>query len=263
MRYCRFQHASGPQYGRIENRNGEDFITELLPPWPEDPRARVGTDFQPIALAVAKLIAPVAPSKIICVGRNYRDHANELGNEVPVEPLIFFKPPSAIIGPGDQIKIPSSTLTQRVDYEGELAVIIGKRCSKLTEKDDVRSYIRGYTCANDVTARDLQKKDGQWTRAKGFDTFCPVGPIVTDEIDIVTGVDVKTLLNGEQKQHGNTREFIFGLDAVLRFITAAITLEPGDMILTGTPAGVSPMKPGDVVEVSISGIGSLRNPVSA
>src|SRR5882724_5182751 len=141
MRYCRFQHASGPQYGLIQNRDGEDFITELLPPWPENANATTAanTAFQPIAVSKAKLLAPVVPSKIICVGRNYRDHASELGNEVPVEPLIFFKPPSSIVGPGDQIKIPSSTLTQRVDYEGELAVIIGKRCTKLSEKDAVRS----------------------------------------------------------------------------------------------------------------------------
>jgi 2-keto-4-pentenoate hydratase/2-oxohepta-3-ene-1,7-dioic acid hydratase in catechol pathway len=264
MRYCRFQTANGPQFGRVESRNGADTITELLPPWPENASSKADTNvtFQSIPLATAKLLAPTVPSKIICVGRNYRDHASEMGNDVPVEPLIFFKPPSAVIAPGDEIKLPPSTLTQRVDYEGELAFIIGKRCSKLTEKDDVRSYIRGYTCANDVTARDLQKKDGQWTRAKGFDTFCPLGPVVTDEVDVTSGIDVTTRLNGEEKQRGNTREFIFAIDAVLRYITAAITLEPGDLILTGTPAGVSPMKSGDVVEVSISGIGTLRNPVA-
>jgi 2-keto-4-pentenoate hydratase/2-oxohepta-3-ene-1,7-dioic acid hydratase in catechol pathway len=262
MRYCRFQNANGSQFGKIESRDGVDTITALLPPWPESNPSNANTAFQPIPLATAKLLAPTVPSKIICVGRNYRDHASEMGNDVPVEPLIFFKPPSAIIGPGDAIKLPASTLTQRVDYEGELAFIIGKRCSKLTEKDDVRGYIRGYTCANDVTARDLQKKDGQWTRAKGFDTFCPLGPVVTDEVDVTAGIDVTTRLNGEEKQRGNTREFIFAIDAVLRYITAAITLEPGDLILTGTPAGVSPMKSGDVVEVSISGIGTLRNSVA-
>jgi 2-keto-4-pentenoate hydratase/2-oxohepta-3-ene-1,7-dioic acid hydratase in catechol pathway len=262
MRYCRFQTTNGPQFGKIESRNGEDTITALLSPWPESAPSNANTAFQPIALASAKLLAPTIPSKIICVGRNYRDHASEMGNDVPVEPLIFFKPPSAIIGPGDAIKLPPSTLTQRVDYEGELAFIIGKRCSKLTEKDDVRAYIRGYTCANDVTARDLQKKDGQWTRAKGFDTFCPLGPVVSDEVDVTSGIDVTTQLNGEQKQGGNTREFIFAIDAVLRYITAAITLEPGDLILTGTPAGVSPMKSGDVVEVSITGIGTLKNSVA-
>ncbi|MCU1308994.1 MAG: Fumarylacetoacetate hydrolase family protein, partial [Candidatus Angelobacter sp.] len=178
MRYCRFQTANGPQFGKIESRDGVDTITTLLPPWPESIASNTNTAFQPIALASAELLAPTIPSKIICVGRNYRDHASEMGNDVPVEPLIFFKPPSAIIGPGDEIKLPPTTLTQRVDYEGELAFIIGKRCSKLTEKDYVRAYIRGYTCANDVTARDLQKKDGQWTRAKGFDTFCPLGPVV-------------------------------------------------------------------------------------
>ncbi|MCU1283778.1 MAG: fumarylacetoacetate hydrolase family protein [Acidobacteriales bacterium] len=258
MRYCRFQTPSGPQFGKVESRNGADTITSLLN---ADFSTAANSNFQPIALAEAKLLAPTTPSKIICVGRNYREHASEMGNDVPVEPLIFFKPPSSVIGPGDSIKLPPSSLTQRVDYEGELALIIAKRCSKLTETDDIRQYIRGYTCANDVTARDLQKKDSQWTRAKGFDTFCPVGPIVTDEIDVVAGVDVSTTLNGEVKQRGNTREFIFGLDVVLRFISAAITLEPGDLILTGTPAGVSPMKSGDVVEVTISGIGTLLNRV--
>jgi 2-keto-4-pentenoate hydratase/2-oxohepta-3-ene-1,7-dioic acid hydratase in catechol pathway len=262
MRYCRFQSSSGPQFGRIESRGGTDYITAILQHWSGDSTLHLDPKFQPIPISEAKLLAPTVPSKIICVGRNYRDHASEMGNDVPVEPLIFFKPPSAIIGPGDQIKLPPSTLTQRVDYEGELAFIIGKRCSKLTDKDSVSDFIRGYTCANDVTARDLQKKDGQWTRAKGFDTFCPLGPIVTDEVDVTAGIDLTTRLNGDEKQRGNTREFIFAIDAVLRYITAAITLEPGDLILTGTPAGVSPMKAGDVVEVSIAGIGTLKNSVA-
>src|SRR5882757_7768875 len=262
MRYCRFQSASGPQFGRIESRNGADTITELLPPWSESHAANANTAFQPIALSDARLLAPTVPSKIICVGRNYRDHASEMGNEVPVEPLIFFKPPSAVIGPGDEIKLPPSTLTQRVDYEGELALIIGKRCTKLTEKDDVRAYIRGYTCANDVTARDLQKKDGQWSRAKGFDTFCPVGPLVTDEVDPAAGINITTRLNGELRQDGNTRDLIFSIDYLLRYITAAMTLFPGDLILTGTPAGVAPMQPGDQVAVTVEGLGILSNPVA-
>jgi 2-keto-4-pentenoate hydratase/2-oxohepta-3-ene-1,7-dioic acid hydratase in catechol pathway len=258
MRYCRFDNAGAAHYGKVERQGEQEMITEILV-LPEDPSDV--ESWEPVPLGAVKLLAPVRPSKILCVGRNYREHASELGNEVPKEPLIFLKPPSSVIGPGDTIKVPPATLTQRVDFEGELAVVIGKRCRELREGEDVRGYIRGYTCLNDVTARDLQKKDGQWARAKGFDTFCPVGPIVTDEIDIWKGVEVTTTLNGERKQHGNTTEFLFNLETVMRYITAFCTLEPGDVISTGTPAGVAPMKPGDVVEVSVAGIGTLRNVV--
>lgn len=267
MRYCRFQTALGVQYGRVESRDGTDTIVELLPPWPEnDSPTKRATDragFRPLALAQARLLPPVTPSKIICVGRNYKEHAAEMGNEVPKEPLIFYKPPSSIIGPGDNIELPPKSLTNRVDYEGELAVVIGKRCRRLAAGESIAEYIRGFTCANDVSARDLQKSDSQWARAKGLDTFCPVGPIVTDEIDpgSEAGVELTTLLNGELKQHGNTRDFIFKLERVLQYITEGITLEPGDLLLTGTPAGVSPLKPGDRVEVNIAGIGTLKNPV--
>jgi 2-keto-4-pentenoate hydratase/2-oxohepta-3-ene-1,7-dioic acid hydratase in catechol pathway len=268
MRYCRFLTAVGIQYGRLENRDGVEMIVELLPPWPEnDSPTKRATDragFRPLALTQARLLAPVTPSKIICVGRNYKEHASELGNEVPKEPLIFYKPPSSIVGPGEPIQLPPDSLTKRVDYEGELAVVIGKRCRRLAKGEPTLSYVRGYTCANDVTARDLQKSDSQWTRAKGFDTFCPVGPIVTDEIDPdgQSGVELTTRLNGEQKQRGNTRDFMFKLERILQFISEGITLEPGDLILTGTPAGVSPIKSGDMVEVNIAGIGTLKNPVA-
>ena len=259
MKYCRFQTAHGPRYGRIE----EDQIVELISIQGESVRVPArGEEFAPIAFSSAKLLAPVEPSKIVCVGRNYREHASELGNEVPKEPLIFFKPPSSITGPGAAIQIPPADLTQRVDYEGELGVIIGKRCSHLPEGEDAMNYIRGFTCVNDVTARDMQKRDSQWTRAKGFDTFCPVGPIVvtTDEFDFAAA-EVETYLNGERKQHGRTSDFIFSLTEIIRYISRAMTLEPGDLIPTGTPAGVSPMKSGDSVEVRISGIGSLLNPI--
>jgi 2-keto-4-pentenoate hydratase/2-oxohepta-3-ene-1,7-dioic acid hydratase in catechol pathway len=267
MRYCRFLTAVGIHYGRLESRDGVDTIVELLPPWPEnDSPTKRATDragFHPLALIQARLLPPVTPSKIICVGRNYKDHASELGNEVPKEPIIFYKPPSSIIGPGDAIQLPPESLTKRVDYEGELAVVIAKRCRRYQPGEGISSYIRGYTCANDVTARDLQKSDSQWTRAKGFDTFCPVGPIVSDELlpSSENGVELTTRLNGQHKQNGNTRDFIFSLERVLQFITEGITLEAGDLVLTGTPAGVSPLKKGDVVEVSISGIGTLKNPV--
>lgn len=253
-------------YGRIELVNGVETITSLMS-LPEasakDSKDETGaTRVKPFPLSKAELLAPVQPSKIICVGRNYREHANELGNEVPVEPLLFFKPTSAIIGPLNNIVLPPASITQRVDYEGELGVVIGKRCRNLDANANVREYIRGYTCVNDVTARDLQKKDGQWTRAKGFDTFCPVGPIVSDEIDPWMGVDVRTLLNQTEKQHGNTTEFIFSVDIVIRYISTFLTLEPGDLISTGTPAGVGPMKAGDLVEVTIAGLGTLRNTVA-
>jgi 2-keto-4-pentenoate hydratase/2-oxohepta-3-ene-1,7-dioic acid hydratase in catechol pathway len=193
------------------------------------------------------------------VGRNYREHASELGNEVPTEPLLFLKPPSSLLAPGGQIRRPR--LSQRTDYEGELGVVIAKPCYKLTDGDDVRPYILGYTCVNDFTARDLQNKDDQWTRAKGFDTFCPVGPVVTDEVDPWAGVGVKTQVNSEVRQDGNTRDFIFKLDVVLRYISQVMTLLPGDLIATGTPKGVGPVLAGDVIEVTVGGVGTLRNSV--
>ena len=247
-------------FGGVETVNGAETITSVIS-LPEAP-TRSEIRFEPLLLNKARLLAPVQPSKIVCVGRNYRDHASELGNEVPVEPLLFLKPPSSIIGPMDKIVIPPASVTQRVDFEGELGVVIGKRCRDLGANADVREYIRGYTCVNDVTARDLQKKDGQWTRAKGFDTFCPIGPIVSDEVDPWKGVEVRTLLNQAEKQRGNTTEFIFALDTVIRYICTFMTLEPGDLISTGTPAGVGPMKAGDVIEVSVAGLGILRNTVA-
>src|SRR5215467_6438791 len=259
MRYCRFVSADGPQFGLIENVGGSEFITQVAldGPAPDFSRAR---KISQLPFASVKLLEPSRPSKIVCVGRNYSEHAKELGNEVPAEPLIFLNPPTAVIGPGEKIARPIQ-LSQRVDFEGELAIVIGKRCRLLRPGDDVRPYIAGYTCANDVTARDLQKTDGQWTRAKGFDTFCPVGPIVTDEIDPWKGVKVETRVNGQIRQSESTRAFIFPADVVLRFVSQVMTLLPGDIILTGTPAGIGPLVAGDEVTVSIEGIGALRNPV--
>ncbi|HTZ89127.1 MAG TPA: fumarylacetoacetate hydrolase family protein [Alloacidobacterium sp.] len=262
MKYCRFQTGAGPQYGEVVDRGGALWIERLLPPFEEDPWTKFSSlPFEPLPLSKVHVLAPVVPRKIVCIGRNYRDHAAELGNEAPKEPLLFLKAPSAVIGPGDDIRIPQQS--QRVDFEGELAVVIGKTAAQLGADEDVRPYIRGYTIVNDVTARDLQKSDGQWSRAKGFDTFCPMGPLVTDEIDPWTGIAVETRLNGELKQHGNTRDLIFPVDALLRYITAAMTLFPGDVIPTGTPAGVAPMQPRDRVEVTIEGIGTLANVTSA
>ena len=212
-----------------------------------------------IVLTEAALLAPVRPSKIVCVGRNYREHAAELDHEIPTEPLLFFKPPSSLLPPGAEIRRPR--ISERTDYEGELGVVIGKACRKLGPGEDVHPYILGYTCGNDFTARDLQNKDGQWTRAKGFDTFCPVGPVVTDEIDPWAGVGVQTRVNGQVRQDGNTRDFIFPLDVVIRYITQAMTLFAGDLVLTGTPKGVAPVIAGDVIEVSVEGIGVLWNSV--
>jgi 2-keto-4-pentenoate hydratase/2-oxohepta-3-ene-1,7-dioic acid hydratase in catechol pathway len=255
MKYCRFQPPEGPKFGLIE----DEQIVQTAPDGPVPDFSR-GQRITPVELKSVRLLSPVQPSKIICVGRNYSEHAKELGNEVPAEPLIFLKPPSSMIGPGETIRRPKS-LSQRVDYEGELAVVIGKRCRGLNQNDEVRPYILGYTCANDVTARDLQKRDGQWTRGKGFDTFCPVGPVVTNEIDPWAGVRVETRLNGEIKQSESTTAFIFPVDVVLRFASQVMTLLPGDIILTGTPAGIGPMVAGDRVRVSIEGIGVLENPV--
>jgi 2-keto-4-pentenoate hydratase/2-oxohepta-3-ene-1,7-dioic acid hydratase in catechol pathway len=205
------------------------------------------------------LPVPVRPTKILCVGRNYADHAAELGHDVPAEPLIFMKPPSSLIGAGEAIVLPAAS--ERVDYEGELAVVIGRRCRNVSEADAM-GVIAGYTILNDVTARDLQKKDGQWTRAKGFDTFAPCGPRLVTDLD-PTDLEIKTLVNGELKQHGRTSQFIFSIPRVIAYISGVMTLEEGDVISTGTPSGVGPLKPGDTVEVWVEGIGSLINPVRA
>jgi 2-keto-4-pentenoate hydratase/2-oxohepta-3-ene-1,7-dioic acid hydratase in catechol pathway len=270
MKYCRFLLDNQPHYGAVEDRHGELWITDLIHAPEEDlafhlahSRATVPSldiaslAFEPMPLSGATLLAPVTPSKIVCVGRNYRDHAKELGNDVPTEPLLFFKPPSSLLAPGGVVRMPA--VSARVDFEGELALVIGRRTTKLAPHADWRPIVRGCTVANDVTARDLQKTDGQWTRAKGFDTFCPVGPIVSDEVDPDAGVDLETRVNGELRQHGSTLDFIFSIPALLAYISAAMTLEPGDLILTGTPAGVGPLAPGDRVDVAIAGLGVLTN----
>jgi len=197
------------------------------------------------------------PSKIVAVGRNYLAHARELGNEVPTEPLIFLKPTSAIVGDQDDVVYPKASL--RVDHEAELAVVIGRRCKDVNE-GDAFDYVRGYTCANDVTARDLQESDDQWTRAKGFDTFCPLGPQVVENLD-PSSLRVVARVNGEVRQEGHTSDMLFGVPGLVAFISGVMTLEPGDVILTGTPPGVGPVQRGDLMEVEIEGIGVLRNRV--
>jgi 2-keto-4-pentenoate hydratase/2-oxohepta-3-ene-1,7-dioic acid hydratase in catechol pathway len=263
MRFCRFHSDSDNvvRYGLIETVTAHEVIRRTLDHLPaSESDFERGTAVE-IPLSSVLLLAPVRPSKIVCIGRNYREHAKELNHPIPTEPLIFLKPPSAVLDPGASILRPTA-LSQRVDHEGELGVVIGKRCHGLTEGEDVREFILGYTCVNDVTARDLQNKDGQWSRAKGFDTFCPVGPIVVSGLDPWSGARVQTRVNGEVRQDGTTADFIFPLDVVLRFISQVMTLEPGDLIATGTPAGVSPLQLGDTVEVTVEGVGSLSNPVA-
>jgi 2-keto-4-pentenoate hydratase/2-oxohepta-3-ene-1,7-dioic acid hydratase in catechol pathway len=259
MRFCRFEYEGAAHFGLIEAVAGSDSITGILTN-PFNSSIDHVKQIPRLPLAKVVLLAPVQPSKIVCVGRNYREHAAELGHDVPLEPLIFLKPPSSLLAPGQTIIRPR--ISARVDHEGELGVVIGKKCRSLQPTEDIRPYILGYTCVNDVTARDLQNKDGQWTRAKGFDTFCPVGPIITDEVDPWTGVQVETKVNGELRQEGNTRDFIFALDVAIRYISQVMTLFPGDLIATGTPKGVGPLRTGDVVGVKVSGIGTLQNPVA-
>ena len=208
-------------------------------------------------LSGLRLLAPCAPTKIVAVGRNYAEHAAEMGGDVPSEPLIFFKPPSAVIGPGEDIEYPA--LSKHVDYEAELAAVIGRRARNVSAKEAL-DYVLGYTCANDVTARDLQRQDSQWTRAKGFDTFCPLGPW------IVTGLDpndlaVESRVNGQVRQRSRTSHMHFPVAELINYITQVMTLEPGDVIMTGTPAGVGPLQPGDRVEIEVQGIGVLENSV--
>jgi 2-keto-4-pentenoate hydratase/2-oxohepta-3-ene-1,7-dioic acid hydratase in catechol pathway len=210
-------------------------------------------------IADIKLLAPCAPGKVIAVGLNYGGHAREMNMAIPDEPLLFMKPSTSVIGPEAPIVYPKMSV--RVDYEGELGVVIGKTCKNIAEAD-APAFIFGYTCLNDVTARDLQKKDGQFTRAKGFDTFCPIGPCIETELD-PGAAHIETRLNGELRQETSTADFIFPVYRLVSFISRVMTLLPGDVIATGTPSGIGPMQPGDEVEIHISGIGALRNRVIA
>ena len=242
--------SAAPVYGLLE----DEKVTELSGPpwrqWSRTPRAW--------PLDQVRLVAPVEPAKIVCVGRNYAAHAAELGNEMPKEPLIFLKPSSSIVGNDDPIVLPR--YSQRVEHEGELAIVIGRRCSHLRDSDDALENVLGYTCLNDVTARDLQKSDGQFTRAKGFDTFCPVGPHIETDLD-PSDVLVETYVNGERRQSGSTSLMTYSCAFLVRWLSRMMTLYPGDVISTGTPAGVGPLVAGDTVEVRVAGIGVLRNPV--
>ena len=208
-------------------------------------------------LSSVRLLAPSEPSKVVCVGLNYAEHARETNMPVPDEPIFFIKPSTSVIGPGEAIIYPK--MTKRMDYEAELGAVIKKQMKNVSPAQ-VRNYLLGYTCLNDVTARDLQRKDGQWTRSKSFDTFCPIGPWVVNDID-PNNVDIELYLNGKRRQASNTKEFVFKMEDLLSFISRVLTLLPGDVVATGTPSGIGPMKRGDQVEVRIQGIGGLKNPV--
>ncbi len=254
MRIARFSHQDSIRFGIVDD-------TDLVVLSGDPMFAGFDTTGERVPVSDAVLLAPVIPrSKIVCVGRNYRDHAAELGNDVPDAPLLFFKPNTSVIGPGDTIVLPPQS--SRVDYEGELAAVIG-RIAKNVPADKALEYVFGYTIANDVTARDLQKTDGQWARAKGFDTFCPLGPAIETDFDVAGDAVITTRVNGELRQHGPISDMIFSLADVIAYASAAFTLLPGDVILTGTPAGVGPFVAGDTVEVEITGLGTLRNPARA
>lgn len=253
MKICRFTAAdsSAARFGIVEG----GAIAEIsVAPWSTKRWEKTGKSF---AAASVKLLAPVTPSKIVCVGRNYAAHAAELGNEVPKEPLIFLKPPSSIIGPGEPILLPK--YSSKVEHEGELGLVVGKHASHLTDSEDSLSYLCGYTCVNDVTARDLQKADVQFTRAKGFDTFCPVGPHIETQLN-PADVLVECRVNGATRQSGRTSLMIYSVAFLVRWISRMMTLEPGDLIATGTPSGVGPLVAGDTAEVAVEGIGVLSNP---
>jgi|SRR5712692_8965302 len=257
MKICRYvprntASAPSPRYGIIEGDNVIEITGLPWGQWTRSARSWHLTD--------VRLLAPAEPSKIVCVGRNYAAHAAELGNEVPKEPLIFLKPSTSIIGPEEPIVL--TKFSQRVEHEGELALVISRRCSHLVDSENALSYLLGYTCLNDVTARDLQISDVQFTRAKGFDTFCPVGPHIETDLN-PANVLVETYVNGARRQSGSTSLMIYPVPFLVPWISRMMTLLPGDVIATGTPAGVGPLVAGDTVEVSVAGIGVLRNPVHA
>jgi 2-keto-4-pentenoate hydratase/2-oxohepta-3-ene-1,7-dioic acid hydratase in catechol pathway len=255
---CRFHNPNdgAASYGLIDDATvypvpaAQIFAESPAPVW----------STEGLALSEVKLLAPVTPSKIVCVGRNYKDHAAELGNPMPDEPLLFLKPPSSIIGHEAAIELPF--VSSRVEHEGELGVVIGRSARRLSDSENPLDYVLGYTCVNDVTARDLQRRDVQFTRAKSFDTFCPVGPYVVSGLDPFD-LGVETRVNGETRQRGRTSAMAFPVSYLIRYISHIMSLEPGDVISTGTPAGVGPLVDGDVVEVEVEGVGLLSNPVRA
>jgi 2-keto-4-pentenoate hydratase/2-oxohepta-3-ene-1,7-dioic acid hydratase in catechol pathway len=250
MRIVRYAHHGRIDFGILEG--------ELIRRLGQSPFKGMSATGESIPLDQVRLVAPCIPSKIVALGLNYRDHAAEFGHPIPEEPLIFLKPSTAVIGPDEDIVYPA--MSRRVDYEAELAVVMGRPCRNVKEQD-FRDYVLGYTAINDVTARDLQKKDGQFTRSKSFDTFAPLGPWIETEIPDPDNLTVAAYLNGERRQHSSTRNLVFGVGALVSFISRIMTLLPGDVIATGTPSGIGSMQPGNVVEIRVQGIGTLRNRV--
>ncbi len=250
MRLARYLVGDEVRHGIVEG----DHVRDLLRPFVEGITPMKTTH----ALGDVRLMAPVRPGKMLCVGVNYRDHAEEMGHDLPEEPILFMKPTTALLGPDQPIVYPR--WIGRMDYEAEMAVVIGRRCRSITE-DDADDCVLGYTCFNDVTARDLQARDGQWTRAKGFDTFGVVGPWIETDPGEAGRLGVASRLNGEVRQRSSTDQLIFGPRMLVAWMSRVMTLEPGDVIATGTPSGVGPMKPGDLVEVEVEGVGVLRNTV--
>ena len=258
MRIARFVHAAGLSFGVVEGE--PDAGPEALTVAEIDghPFGEIRFTGQRWAVADVRLLSPILPSKVVCVGRNYADHAAEHQAEVPKEPLLFLKPTTSVIGTRDSVKLPPQS--RQVEHEAELAVVIGQSGARRVDRAGAAAAIFGYTCANDVTARDLQRSDGQWTRAKGFDSFCPLGPWIVTDLD-VSDLEIRCEVNDEVRQLGRTKDMVFDVPTLISYASHVMTLLPGDVLLTGTPAGVSPIVDGDVVTVTIERIGSLSNPV--
>jgi 2-keto-4-pentenoate hydratase/2-oxohepta-3-ene-1,7-dioic acid hydratase in catechol pathway len=258
VRIARFVHGGGMSFGVVEGETSGSSDAMTVAEIEGHPFGALNFTGQRWALADVRLLSPILPSKVVCVGRNYADHAAELGNDVPKEPLLFLKPSTSIIGHHDAIKLP--TQSKQVEHEAELAVVIGAPGARRVDRTGAAAAVFGYTCANDVTARDLQHSDGQWTRAKGFDSFCPLGPWITTGLD-VDDLEVRCEVNDEVRQLGRTKDMVFDVSTLVSYVSHVMTLLPGDVILTGTPAGVSPIRDGDTVTISIEGIGTLSNRV--
>ncbi|WP_446213105.1 fumarylacetoacetate hydrolase family protein [Micromonospora sp. IBSANI012] len=263
MRIARFAHAKGMSFGVVEGEPGVGPEGLTIAEIEGHPFGQVTFSGARWALSDVRLLSPILPSKVVCVGRNYAEHAAEHGSEVPKEPLLFLKPSTSVIGPRDAIRLP--IFSKQVEHEAELAVVIGAPGARRADRAAAAKAIFGYTCANDVTARDLQRSDGQWTRAKGFDSFCPIGPWITTGLD-VSDLEIRCEVGRnsdemEVRQLGRTKDMVFDVPALVSYISHVMTLLPGDVVLTGTPAGVSPLTEGDTVTVRIEGIGELTNPV--
>ncbi|HEX5596049.1 MAG TPA: fumarylacetoacetate hydrolase family protein [Micromonosporaceae bacterium] len=263
MRIARFAHGKGMSFGVVEGEPGAGPEALTVAEIDGHPFGQIQFTSQRWALADVRLLSPILPSKVVCVGRNYAEHASEHGVEVPAEPLLFLKPSTSVIGPRDAIRLPVQS--RHVEHEAELAVVIGPPGARHADRAAAARAVFGYTCANDITARDLQRSDGQWTRAKGFDSFCPLGPWIATDLDVSdlevrceVGRDPQTM---EVRQLGRTKDMVFDVPALVSYVSHVMTLLPGDVILTGTPAGVSPLTDGDTVNVRIEGIGELSNPV--